>query len=138
MALFACVYSYNVFQLGNRYCPLQRNLSRRHTAMTEETREVLTNPFQEGEEVSIPAGTTYTSTNPALKGRLKTKRTQTVTVAETFPAFLVRTKTDRVLIRPLRIRTTGSGGYAKDINITEQIVRLNGKIPHYEQVQVDV
>lgn len=106
--------------------------------MTEETREVLTNPFQEGEEVSIPAGTTYTSTNPSLKGRLKTKRTQTVVVAESFPAFLVRTKTDRVLIRPLRIRTTGSGGYAKDINITEQIVRLNGKIPHYEQVQVDV
>jgi hypothetical protein len=106
--------------------------------MSEETREVLSNPFQIGEEVTIPAGTTYTSSNPAVKGRQKTKRTQTVTVADTFPAFVVRTKTDRLLIRPLRIRTTGSGGYAKDINITESIVRMNGKTPHYEQVSVDV
>lgn len=106
--------------------------------MSEETREVLTNPFEVGEEVSIPAGTTYTSTDPSLKGRLKTQQALTVIVAEVFPASLVRTKNDRVMTRPLRIRTTGSGGYAKDINITEQIVRLNGKVPQYEQVQVDV
>lgn len=103
-----------------------------------ETREILTNPFQVGDQVMIPAGTTFTSTNPSVKGRQKTKRSQVVTVEETFPAFLVRTKTNRILVRPLRIRTKGSGGYAKDINITEMIVRLNGKTPHYEQVPVDV
>jgi hypothetical protein len=108
------------------------------TSDTGETREVLTNPFQVGERVTIPAGTTYTTTNPTIRGRQKTKRAQTVTVDDTFPAFLVRTKSDRVLVRPLRIRTTGSGGYAKDINITEQIVRLNGKTPHYAPVPVDV
>lgn len=106
--------------------------------MSEETRKVLTNPFTVGEEITIPAGTTYTSTNPSLKGRQKTKEVQTVTVDETFPASLVRTKTEKIVIRPLRIRTTEADGYAKDINITEQIVKLNGKVPRYEQVQVDV
>lgn len=106
--------------------------------MEGSTREVLVNPFQAGETVTIPAGTVYTSTDPELKGRLKTQRAETVVVDETFPASLVRTQSQRVLVQPLRIRTTGPDGYTKDINITEKIIRLNGKIPQYEQVSVDV
>lgn len=106
--------------------------------MSDEVREVLTSPFNVGDSVMIPAGTTYTTANPAVRGRHKTKRAITVTVDDVFPAFLVRTKTDRILVRPLRIRTTGSGGYAKDINITEQIVRLNGRVPSYEAVPLNV
>lgn len=106
--------------------------------MADETREVLVNPFKVGETVTIPAGTTYTSTDPALKGRRKTERAETVVVDETFPASLVRTQSQRILVQPLRIRTSGSGLYTKDINITEKIIRLNGKIPQYEQVSMDV
>lgn len=107
--------------------------------MADETREVLVNPFQVGETVTIPTGTIYTSTDPALTGRQKTKRAETVVVDETFPASLVRTKSQGVLVRPLRIRTTtNASGYARDFNITEKIVRLNGKIPQYEQMSSDV
>lgn len=106
--------------------------------MADETRDVLVNPFQVGETVTIPAGTTYTSTDPALKGRQKMERAQAIEVDEVFPASLVRTQSQQVLVQPLRIRTTCPDGYAKDINITEKIIRLNGKIPQYEQVSVDV
>lgn len=106
--------------------------------MADETREVLVNPFKVGETVTIPTGTIYTSTNPELKGRQKTKRAETVVVDETFPASLVRTQSQRVLVQPLRIRATGTDGYTKDINITEKIIRLNGQIPQYEQVSMDV
>lgn len=106
--------------------------------MTDETREVLVNPFQVGETVTIPAGTIYTSTNPELKGRRRLERAETVIVDEIFPATLVRTPSQRVLIHPYRIRTRNHGGYAKDINVTEKIVRLNGKVPVYEQLSVDV
>lgn len=106
--------------------------------MADETRNVLVNPFQVGETVTIPAGTIYTTTNPELKGRLKTERAETVVVDETFPASLFRTPSNRLLVRPQRIRVRNHGGYARDINITEKIVRLNGKVPVYEQLSVDV
>jgi hypothetical protein len=106
--------------------------------MADETRKVLVNPFQVGETMMIPAGTIYTSTNPEIKGRQKTKRAETVVVAETFPASLVRTPSHRVLVRPQRIRANNHTGYAKDINITEKIVRLNGKLPVYAQLSADV
>lgn len=106
--------------------------------MTNETREVLKNPFEVGDTVLIPAGTTYTTTNPTLKGRHKTKRATSVLVEDSFPAFFTRSKSGRIMGRPLRIRTTGSGGYWKDINITEAIVTINGKTPHYEKVSVQV
>jgi hypothetical protein len=106
--------------------------------MSDETREVLVNPFQVGETVTIPVGTIFTSTDPAIKGRRQTERAETVVVDETFPSTLVRTPSQRLLIRPLRIRTSGPDGYSKDINITEKIIRLNGKIPQYEHVSSDV
>lgn len=105
---------------------------------TDETREVLMNPFQNGDSVLIPAGTTYTTTDPKMRGRHKTRRASTVVVDDSFPAFFVRTQSGRIMGRPLRIRTTGSGGYWKDINITESVVTLNGKTPHYEKVPVQV
>jgi hypothetical protein len=106
--------------------------------MTDETRKVLVNPFQVGETVTLPVGTIYTSTNPELSGRQKTQRAETVVVDESFPASLVRTPSNRLMVRPQRIRVRNHGEYARDINITEKIVRLNGKIPVYEQLSVDV
>jgi hypothetical protein len=106
--------------------------------MTDETRKVLVNPFHVGETVTIPAGTIYTSTDPELKGRQRTKRAETVVVDATFPASLTRTPSNQLLVRPQRIRVQNHGGYAKDFNITEKIVRLNGKLPVYEQLSVDV
>lgn len=106
--------------------------------MTDETREVLVNPFQVGETVTIPAGTIYTSTNPELKGRRKMERAETVVVDEIFPATLVRSRSHGVLVRPHRIRTRNHDGYAKDISVTEKLIRLNGKVPLYEQLSVDV
>lgn len=107
--------------------------------MADETRNVLVNPFQVGETVTLPVGTIYTSTNPELKGRQKTARAETVVVSETFPASLFRTPSNRLLVRPQRIRVRNhDGGYDRDINITEKLVRLNGKVPAYEQLSADV
>lgn len=106
--------------------------------MTDRTHTALVNPFHVGETVTIPAGTIYTSTNPELKGRQRTKKAETAVIDETFPAVLTRTPSNQLLVRPHRIRVQNHDGYAKDITITEKIVRLNGKVPAYEQLPVDV
>jgi hypothetical protein len=62
-----------------------------------------------------------------------------VTVSEAIEAHLAprnSEKGSKVLVRPLRIRAKGSGGYWKDINITEKIVKLNGKTPTYETLEL--
>lgn len=97
------------------------------TQATEPRREVLKNPFRAGESIRIPAGTPFKSTNPSLRGRQKTKRTQTLTVGQAMPGVRVWTKNGRVLSRLPRIRTTSSGGYEKDITITDEIVLLNAE-----------
>lgn len=104
-----------------------------------ESREVLANPFKPGDTIVIPAGTTYTSTAPTLKGRQKVKRAHTVKVSETLPAHLAPRNSDKgskVLVRPLRVRAKASGGYWKDINITEKVVKLNGKTPTYQTLSL--
>lgn len=109
------------------------------TATRTESREVLANPFKPGETILIPAGATYTSTAPTLKGRQKVKRAHKVTVSESIPAQLAprnSEKGSKVLVRPLRVRAKASGGYWKDINITEKIIKLNGKTPTYETVSL--
>lgn len=106
--------------------------------MINQTHKALVNPFHVGETVTIPAGTVYTSTNPELKGRQRTKRAETAVIDNTFPASLTRTPSNQLLVRPHRIRVQNHDGYARDIAITEKIVRLNGKTPVYEQLPVDV
>ena len=106
--------------------------------MAAETRKALVNPFQAGDTVTIPAGTVYTSADPAIKGRRKTLHAETVVVDESFPAALVRTRTHGVLVRPQHIRVKNHGEYAREFNVTEKIVRLNGRIPAYEQLSADV
>ena len=101
-----------------------------------DTRQVLVNPFEAGEQVFIPAGTTYTTENPNMRGRRKTHRGMTVTVKDSHPGFVSHTKSGRFLSRVPRIRVSSSGGYAKDINITEQIIRMNGKQPQYQDVPI--
>lgn len=108
-----------------------------NSTKTAETREVLVNPFKVGESIVIPAGTPFTSSAPTLKGRQVVKRAHKVTVNEAIPAHLAPRNSDtgsKVLVRPLKVRAKGSGGYWKDINITEKIVKLNGKTPTYEVV----
>jgi hypothetical protein len=103
------------------------------------TREVLANPFKVGESVTIPAGTTFTSSNPTQKGRQVAKRGHKVTVSDTIPARIAPRKSEKgskVLVRPLRIRAKGSGGYWKDITLTEKLIRVNGKVPTYETISL--
>lgn len=106
--------------------------------MIDRTHKALVNPFHVGETVTIPVGTIYTSTNPELKGRQKIERAETAVIDETFPASLTRTPSNQLLVRPHRIRVQSHDGYAKDITITEKIVRLNGQVPVYEHLPVDV
>lgn len=107
----------------------------------ENTREVLVNPFNIGDSITIPSGTIFTSTNPSLKGRQQVKRAHKVTISDTIPARVAPRRSERgakVLVRPLRIRAKGSGGYFKDITLTEKIVRMNGRIPTYETISLEL
>lgn len=106
----------------------------------ENTRQVLKNPFKPGDTIVIPAGTTFTSTAPTLRGRQTAKRTHKITISETVPATVAprnSEKGSKVLVRPMRVRAKGSGGYIKDIKLTEKIVRINGKTPEYETITLD-
>lgn len=117
-----------------------RKRQTRQTA-SENTREVLVNPFKIGESVMIPSGTVYTSTAPSLKGRQQVKRAHKVTVADTIPARVAPRKSEKgakVLVRPVRLRAKGSGGYFKDITLTEKIIRMNGKLPTYETISLEL
>lgn len=108
-------------------------------AATSTVREVLVNPFKVGETIIVPAGTSFTSTAPTLKGRQKAKRAHKITVSEAVPAQLAPRKSEtgsKVLVRPLRVRAKGSGGYVKDFNVTEKLIKLNGKTPTYEKISL--
>lgn len=103
------------------------------------SREVLTNPFKVGEQITIPSGTVFTSTAPTLKGRQTVKRAHKVTVMDAIPAKVQprnSEKGSKVLVRPVRVRAKGSGGYWKDITLTEKIIRINGKPLSYETISL--
>lgn len=111
----------------------------RKTQKNATTREVLTNPFKVGEQITIPSGTVFTSTAPSAKGRQVVKRSHKVTVLETIPARVQPRNSvtgAKFLVRPVRVRAKGSGGYWKDITLTEKIVRLNGKPLTYETISL--
>jgi hypothetical protein len=100
-------------------------------------RKVLVNPFKAGDSVLIPAGSIFTSSAPTAKGRQVVRRGHNVTVHDIIPARVQPRKSEKgsnVLVRPPRIRAKGSGGYWKDITLTDKIVRLNGKTPNYEAI----
>ena len=104
---------------------------------SKDTRQVLDNPFKIGDSISIPSGAIFTSAAPTAKGRQVVKRGHKVTVHDIIPARVQPRKSEtgsNVLVRPPRIRAKGSGGYWKDITLTEKIVRLNGKAPSYETI----
>lgn len=111
----------------------------RKTQKNATTREVLTNPFKVGEQITIPSGTVFTSTAPSAKGRQVVKRSHKVTVLDTIPARVQPRNSAtgaKFLVRPVRVRAKGSGGYWKDITLTEKIVRLNGKPLSYETISL--
>ena len=106
-----------------------------------DTRQVLANPFKAGDTVTIPAGAVFTSSAPTAKGRQITKRGHSVTVHDFIPARVQPRKSEKgsnVLVRPPRIRAKGSGGYWKDITLTEKIVKLNGKPLNYESISTQL
>jgi hypothetical protein len=106
-------------------------------SQTDGTRQVLTNPFKAGEQITIPSGTVFTSSAPTAKGRQVVKRSHKVTVVDAIPAKVQprnSEKGSKVLVRPVRVRAKGSGGYWKDITLTEKIVKLNGKPLNYETI----
>lgn len=103
----------------------------------KDVRQVLVNPFKAGESIMIPAGVTFTSTAPTLKGRQVVKRGHKVTVSDSVPVRVQPRNSEKgsnFLVRPPRIRAKGSGGYWKDITLTEAIVKLNGKPLNYENI----
>lgn len=109
----------------------------RQSKKSGEGRQVLSNPFKAGENIQIPAGVTFTSTAPTAKGRQVVKRGHKVTVQSVIPPRVQPRKSEKganFLVRPSRIRAKGSGGYWKDITLTEEIVRLNGKSLSYETI----
>ena len=100
-------------------------------------RQVLVNPFKAGESIMIPAGVTFTSTAPTLKGRQVVRRGHKVTVSDSIPVKVQPRNSEKgsnFLVRPARIRAKGSGGYWKDITLTESIIKLNGKTLSYENI----
>jgi hypothetical protein len=85
----------------------------------------------------IPAGVTFTSTAPTLKGRQVVRRGHKVTVSDSIPVKVQPRNSEKgsnFLVRPARIRAKGSGGYWKDITLTESIIKLNGKTLSYENI----
>lgn len=111
----------------------------RKTQKNATSREVLVNPFKAGEQITIPSGTVFTSTAPSAKGRQVVKRSHKVTVIDSIPARVQprnSTTGAKFLVRPVRVRAKGSGGYWKDITLTEKIVRLNGKPLSYETISL--
>jgi hypothetical protein len=104
-----------------------------------DTRQILANPFNAGEQITIPSGTIFTSSAPTAKGRQVVKRAHKVTVFDSIPARVQPRNSEtgsKVLVRPVRVRAKGSGGYWKDITLTEKIVRINGKTPTYETISL--
>lgn len=111
----------------------------RKTQKNATSREVLVNPFKAGEQITIPSGTVFTTTAPHAKGRQVVKRSHKVTVIDSIPARVQprnSTTGAKFLVRPVRVRAKGSGGYWKDITLTEKIVRINGKPLHYETISL--
>ena len=120
--------------------PTITSTSKTASKASSNTRQVLVNPFKAGDVVNIPAGSTFTSAAPTLKGRQKVKRGHKVTVIGTIPAHVQPRNSEtgsKVLIRPTRLRAKGSGNYWKDITLTEKILRFNGLNATYETVNVE-
>ena len=120
--------------------PTITSASRSTTKANSNMRQVLVNPFKAGDVVNIPAGSSFTSAAPTLKGRQKVKRGHKITVIGSIPAHVQPRNSEtgsKVLIRPSRIRAKGSGNYWKDITLTEKILRFNGLNPTYETVNVE-
>jgi hypothetical protein len=120
--------------------PTITSTSKTASKANSNTRQVLVNPFKEGDVVNIPAGSTFTSAAPTLKGRQKVKRGHKVTVIGTIPAHVQPRNSEtgsKVLIRPARLRAKGSGNYWKDITLTEKILKFNGMNATYETVNVE-
>lgn len=100
--------------------------------------DVLVNPFSKGEKVVVPAGATFTTTAPKVLGRQKTKRKTVNTVEIIFESHHQSRLTGHgpvSWIVPPRIYCAGAGGYWKEITITEEIIRLNGKAVEYKSVK---
>lgn len=106
-----------------------------------QTREVLAIPFKVGDTITLTSGTTFTSTSPKVKGRQQVKRAHQVVIADVIPARVAprnSEKGSKVLVRPPRIRAKGSGGYFKDVTLTESLVRHNGKTPTFETISLEL
>lgn len=106
-----------------------------------ETTKVLVNPFKKGEKVVVPAGATFTSTNPQMVGKQTSKRKVTNEVEVVFEPyakarFIGSRGTSIVSVTPPRIYCAGTGGYWKEITVTEEMILLNGKTVEYKEVRI--
>lgn len=114
--------------------------------------KVLVNPFRKGDTIKIPSGATYTTTKPGVDGRVATKRNQSIEVflshtgsidryfdvEKSFPESAIAYSSERqnVLVGTPSISFAGTGGYWKDVELTEDIIAFNGLEPEYKVIGV--
>lgn len=110
----------------------------------------LVNPFSKGDVVKIPVSTPYKTTQPNHSGVKVFKRNQSVNVffdnegmVDVYfkigkpcadSATIYSTEFQNILVGVPSITYAGTGGYWKDIELTEDILRFNGVEPEYKVV----
>lgn len=103
--------------------------------------EMLPNPFKSGDEVVVPAGARFTTTQPSKSGYEETKRKHTYKVHRAVPSytsvqFSGYHNDGVVTMTTARIVTVGKGGYWKEITLTEEILEANGQSADLVRVKV--
>lgn len=98
----------------------------------------LTNPFNKGDKVVIPAGTFV-----RFRGEESlTERAQTITVHMQGTGFYDEVRTvdgwGNFKLRPPTVTWAGSGGYWKDAEVDLDVLAANGKTPKYDDRQVEL
>lgn len=111
---------------------------------TEKHRNLIENPFHDGQEVWIPEGTAFTSTHPSKVGPQVTKRGYYVTVRMA-RAGHVDLWNDagrgRGYVMLPQVTWAGSGGYWMDVKVTPEFCEANNvempPLPNLDPFQRD-
>jgi hypothetical protein len=86
------------------------------------------NPFSRGDDVMVPAGTPFTSTDPNIKGVQFTKVNRKYKVHGNNQGY-THGGIDKMFIEPGEITSTGTGSYWKRFVVTHEMVSANGIEP---------
>ena len=92
----------------------------------------INNPISKGDTVTIPAGTPLRSMNPRHEGIQVTRKTRTVTVHHTDAGYIQRWdehNSPRGTVILPTITWPGGGGYWQTVQVTPDLVAVNGLDP---------